>query len=258
MLSKNGYLLKRATRARDLRLLITKLTPWDCGIDLIRVGGETDGGYVLPDDLEGIAVCFSPGVSDSVQFEEDLERKYLIGSHLADYSVDGPPPNSYTPKSFLKKFVGTYNSDSIITMSDWINEATKDSDQGDYLLQMDIEGDEYQTIIATPRDVLEKFRIIVLEIHGFENWADPAFFRHVSSFFDKILMSFTIVHIHANNCCGQSNLSGVIFPNVFEVSLIRNDRILKKNPIGKIDTSLDRINVPKNPPIDISDFLHFT
>jgi hypothetical protein len=255
-LSKNGFLLKRATKACNLNALIKKLTPWDCGIQLIRIGGDGDGGYVLPDDMVGIAACFSPGVSDSTVFEEELIQRYQIESHLADYSVDGPP-NSFIPKTFLKKFVGSYNSDMYITISDWVNQYTKGLDSNDFLLQMDIEGDEYQAIIATPREVLEKFRIIVLEIHGFENWADPVYFSHVSSFFEKLFLSFTIVHIHANNCCGESNLSGVTFPNVFEVSLIRNDRILKKNPIRTIDTSLDRINVPKNAPIDISEFLHF-
>jgi len=26
--------------------------------DLIRVGGQVDGGYLIPDDLEGIETCF--------------------------------------------------------------------------------------------------------------------------------------------------------------------------------------------------------
>ena len=148
-LSKNGFLLKRATKARDLDALISKLTPWDCGIQLIRIGGDGDGGYILPDDMEGVVACFSPGVSDSAVFEEDLIQRYQIESHLADYSVDGPP-NSFTPKSFLKKFVGTYNSETYITISDWVNKHTKGLESHDYLLQMDIEGDEYQAIIATP------------------------------------------------------------------------------------------------------------
>jgi hypothetical protein len=255
-LLKRGFLLKRATKARDLSLLIGRLTPWDCGINLIRIGGDGDGGYVLPDDLDGIVACFSPGVSDSAAFEEELAQKFQIESHLADYSVEGPP-GFFTPKSFIKKFVGVYNSESMITMSDWVTGRAQNSETGDYLLQMDIEGDEYKTIIATPQDVLTKFRIIVLEIHGFENWADPVFFKHVLSFFEKLFLSFTVVHIHANNCCGRSNLFGVEFPNVFEMTLIRNDRYDKKDLFSSIDTSLDRDNVRKNPTINISDYLNF-
>ena len=30
---------------------------------LIRIGGDGDGSYLVPDDLEGITACFSPGVN---------------------------------------------------------------------------------------------------------------------------------------------------------------------------------------------------
>ena len=42
------------TRSGDLLELITKLAPQDCGLELIRIGGPGDGGYLVPDDLDGI------------------------------------------------------------------------------------------------------------------------------------------------------------------------------------------------------------
>lgn len=253
-LSVQGFLLKRATPPSELINLISRLTPMNCGIDLIRVGGENDGGYVLPNDLVGITECFSPGVSDNVSFEKELLEKFQIESHLADFSVD-TPPNNFKPKSFLKKFVGSVNNNERITISDWVSSKSGESQNSDFLLQMDIEGDEYQSIIATPQHILEKFRLIVIEIHGYENWADPEFFKFVKTFFEKLLMSFTITHIHANNCCGVTNLSGVVFPNVFELSLIRNDRIEFKKPIYSLRNSLDRDNVISKPTIEISQYL---
>jgi hypothetical protein len=46
--------LAKATPVSKIQDLISKLRPKDCGIDLIRVGREADGGYLLPDDLEGM------------------------------------------------------------------------------------------------------------------------------------------------------------------------------------------------------------
>ena len=40
----------------------------DPGLPMIRLGGDGDGGYVVPDDLDGLAACFSPGVSDVADF----------------------------------------------------------------------------------------------------------------------------------------------------------------------------------------------
>ena len=39
---------------------------------LIRIGGNSDGAYLVPDDLQGISCCFSPGVSDRKSFEDEL------------------------------------------------------------------------------------------------------------------------------------------------------------------------------------------
>ena len=58
--------------------------------NLIRLGNEGDGGYLIPDDLNGIEACFSPGVADNVNFEKALaERK--IPSYLLDKSINKLP-----------------------------------------------------------------------------------------------------------------------------------------------------------------------
>ena len=58
----------------------------------IRLGPTGDGGYVTPDDLEGIVGCFSPGVSDQAGFELALADKG-IRCFLADASVEQAPVN---------------------------------------------------------------------------------------------------------------------------------------------------------------------
>lgn len=49
-----------------------------------------DGGYLIPDDLEGISACFSPGVDDRATFETSLIARG-IPCFLADASVDKAP-----------------------------------------------------------------------------------------------------------------------------------------------------------------------
>lgn len=248
-----GFVFKRATDASTLKTLLSLLTPKDSGIELIRIGRNSDGGYVVPKDLSDITACYSPGVSDSAHFEEDLLERFNIPSHLADFSVDGPPHN-FTPKTFLKKYLGSRSDSRFITLADWMNSTEDKTLKLDFILQMDIEGAEYETILSTPMESLEKFRILVLEIHGFENWADPKYFSIVSSFFEKLLQKFTIVHAHANNYCGISKISGVEFPRVFEISLIRNDRFRSTSGFAKFPNQLDVPNVEYKSEIHISDY----
>ena len=54
---------------------------------LIRIGGDADGSYLVPDDLDGIAACFSPGVNRIKYFEDFLADRYGIQSHMCDFSA---------------------------------------------------------------------------------------------------------------------------------------------------------------------------
>ena len=40
---------------------------------------------------------------------------------------------------------------------------------------MDIEGGEYETILTTPAEILNRFRIMIIEIHDVESWSHPYF-----------------------------------------------------------------------------------
>ena len=57
------------TNERDIRSLMASLHPLSYDKELIRLGSGRDGGYLVPDDLAGIAACFSPGVADSSSLE---------------------------------------------------------------------------------------------------------------------------------------------------------------------------------------------
>lgn len=104
-----GFHASRTTNVRDVQELIEKLHPVDCGIDLIRVGSKEDGGYLVPDDLDGIEYCFSPGVSDLADFENQL-ADLNIKSFLADYSVASLPLQR-SEFTFDKKFLGSSDRD---------------------------------------------------------------------------------------------------------------------------------------------------
>lgn len=227
----------------EIQKLIDSLRPVKTKFNMIRVGGDNDGGYLLPNDLSGISVCFSPGVDVTASFEIDLCKRG-IGSHLADASVDAPPKN-FTPLSFTKKYLGGYNDDTHMTLAAWMHEQR--AFMGDFILQMDIEGGEYTTLLCTPPDVLRKFRIIAVEIHNVQTWFTPLAWPVVTTFFEKLLEDFRVVHNHPNNNCPFIEVDGILMPTVFELTLLRKDRTIALDYCDEFPHPLDQPNVLDKP-----------
>jgi len=205
-----------------LRSLAAKLQPQQSQFSLVRMGAATDGGYLVPDDLEQIRACFSPGVDTFATFESDL-LKSGIGSHLADFSVD-QVPDGLQARSFTKKFVGANTTGHYISLQDWVEEYEPESPNDSLLLQMDVEGAEYETLLACPTNILSKFRIMVIEFHSVESWGHSDFLNIVDATFTKILNTHFIVHSHPNNAMGLVNLNGLISPRIFELTLLSRTR----------------------------------
>ncbi|OIN91138.1 MAG: hypothetical protein AUJ20_12010 [Comamonadaceae bacterium CG1_02_60_18] len=176
----------------------------------------------------------------------DLLQNWGIHSHLADFSVDRPPM-SFQPISFTKKFIGTVNDDMFMTLDQWVRDRTDSVNTRDLLLQMDIEGWEYPTLLSTSEETLKKFRIIVLELHDIESWGHPHFFRIAEAFFAKLLTHFYVVHNHPNNFCGKINLGGFESPRVIEITLLRKDRSDVLGFCSQFPHHLDVPNVKKYP-----------
>ena len=92
------------------------IKPKRIDIEHIRIGGKNDGGYIVPNDLNNIRFCFSPGVGNISNFEKDLAQKN-IKSFLADYSVDTNFSNN-PMIDFEKKFVGPTTHNNFISLKD--------------------------------------------------------------------------------------------------------------------------------------------
>jgi hypothetical protein len=216
-----GYTLARRVADTDVRALIQSLRPRCCEAPLIRVGGEGDGGYLIPDDLAGIEYCFSPGVNYTADFENALAERN-IRSFLADYSVPRPPV--MRPEFvFDRKFIGANENEKFMTLSGWVNKYLAGY-TGDLLLQMDIEGAEYEVVLSTPLELLASFRIIVLELHWLERLFDPVAYAIMKSCFEKLLSRFYVVHMHPNNCGGVIDYNGIEIPDVMEMTLYNRNR----------------------------------
>ncbi len=233
------------TSVAALRGLLRALRPLEPGIELVRIGPENDGGYLLPDDLDGIRHAFSPGVSNESGFEAELADRGMQ-VFLADHSVDAPAVN-HPRFVFDKRFVGCLTDERYITLDDWHAAKLGADPDTELLLQMDIEGAEYETLLAASPGLLARFRIMVIELHWLPQLWNQPFFAIASRMFDKLLATHAVVHIHPNNCCGSVKSAGLEIPRIAEFTLLRKDRFRSTGYRTEFPHALDRPNVAKKP-----------
>jgi hypothetical protein len=234
--------IRLSKQRRRLRAFLAQVRPISTEHRLIRVGGEGDGGYLVPDDLDGITACFSPGVAGVADFESDLARRGMR-CFLADYSVDAPPVTNPL-FDFEKKYLGPVTNDVYMTLASWLQ---RKAESDDLLLQMDIEGAEYDVILGTPIDLLARFRIVVVEFHNLHGLLDRMAFEPINLAFRKLLTVFEVIHIHPNNCCAPVAQGDIVIPPVMEFTFLRRDRILRKGRALTYPHDLDRANVGDRP-----------
>jgi hypothetical protein len=208
--------------------LITRLSPILTEHALIRIGPDGDGGYLVPDDLSDIVACYSPGVSTTIGFDLECAKRGMK-VFLADASVDGPPVE-HPGVFFTKKFLSCWEDSTHTTLDDWVLSTQSVNEDGDLLLQMDIEGSEYQALGRMSDALLSRFRIIVIEFHDLDQLWNKGFLLLVEPLFDKLLKGHYCVHLHPNNCCGSVARNGIEIPRVMEFTFIRKDRVFTLGP----------------------------
>ena len=210
---------------------------------LIRLGCDGDGGYLVPDDLDGITACFSPGVSTVADFEVNLAERG-IPCYLADYSVNEAPVQ-HPLISFEKKFLGLENNEVFTTLDAWVAKHTPN--KTDFLLQMDIEGGEYDVLFDVSDKTLQQCRILVIEFHHLDRLIINEGFRFLNLIFKKLDKYFKVVHIHPNNCAPSYTYGEFEIPPIMEFTFLRRDRIFEAKPARDFPSHLDRTNVREVP-----------
>mgnify|MGYP001169604746 FL=1 len=248
LLSKGTFTSQR-TDLSEIRKLLKTISPKKLAKDNIRIGGNNDGGYVVPNDLEGIDYCFSPGVGNLINFENDLIKKG-IKCFLADQDINRIYDSQFI--DFEKKFVGPTTDENHITLKDWISSKIDYEKNNELILQLDVEGDEYNILNSLDIYTLKKFRIILIEFHQLHYIFDSFTFRNIKKVFDKLNKYFYCTHIHPNNNPEFIVREGnIIIPPVMEFSYLRKDRSNIIEQKLNFPSVMDQPNNPSREDIDL-------
>jgi len=231
-----GLTYSRQTSPEEIQQLFQRLWPVECGYELERCQD-----YLMPKEIDPLEVVFSPGVGPTSTFEYTYAEQG-IECYLADASVDGPALE-HEKFHFQKKFIGEELSDQYISLEDWILNNYPDGNGG--VLQMDIEAGEYEAILGTSRSTLEKFKVIVIEVHKLNILTSSEGMALGKAFFDRLLKSFNVCHFHVNNYLRPIRYKGLVYPSDIELTLIRKDLCRGDQPVTNLPHPMDEPSCPR-------------
>ena len=218
------------------------------GFDLIRIGRDYDGGYIMLDDFEPGGIAYSFGISGDVSWDKDMaSRGYDV--FMYDHTIDGlPEENTRFHWSKLGIADGVTHDDRLKTLEELISRNGHEGKR-DMILKMDVEGAEWGFLESVKPETLSQFSQMTFELHNMIKLADH---ERVLNILRKINETHQLVHLHANNVSSYVTIGGRNFAALFEVSYVLRDKYKFSSEYDvKLPLKIDMPNITGWPEIEL-------
>lgn len=241
-----NYILSPVYKAIVKKLNIDFITD-----DLIRLGKNNDGGYVvLKSSLNQYESLLSFGIGGDISFEKSFQQESNCFVNCFDPSID-TLPEPLRNSNFFQNGIDSKNHGNYVKLEKALQMSNMKIGSKIFM-KMDVEGFEWEVLANTESfDLVKNFDQIVIELHIKYLLDKSKFwlpFVLVQRYFilKRLKKYFYFYNINANNVCGYIHFHSFIFPNVVEISMLN-----KKNHKG----AMLNLNQPSDPNIpDIQKF----
>jgi hypothetical protein len=162
---------------------------------LKRYGSVNDGGYLLCDNLiDGAQAAYSYGIDKEDNWGCQVSAKLGVPVHQYDCFTPHRPSCDGGVFVFHDECVGplagTIDSQPFDTVA---GQVARNGDTGKRLLmKIDIEGAEWDALLATPDEVLDRIDQLPMELHGTNDVRFLTLLRRLKT-------KFHLVNLHFNN-----------------------------------------------------------
>ncbi len=191
-----GDIAHRAAARRLREAILAELQPVvlkNC--TLKRFGSANDGGYLMCENLiQPLDAAYSYGVGSNDDWGCELSRRYHVPVHQYDCFDPARPTCGGGMFVFHNECVGNRSGYTGSHLFDTLeNQIRKNGNTGRRLIiKMDIEGGEWDSLLAAPEDLLASIPQITMEMHGFDN-------PKIVEVLRKLKQNFYLVNLHFNN-----------------------------------------------------------
>jgi hypothetical protein len=204
-------------RRRELAEELRTVTLQNC--ELKRVGGAYDGGYLMCGNLlTGLQSAYSYGIGSDDDWGCEMSRTHRVPVHQYDCFAPTKVRCFGGDLRLNEQCVGPRTE--VIdgrSFDSFAAQIAKNGDSGRKIaVKVDIEGAEWDAIVATPDDVLAAIDQMPMELHGLD---EP----NVLPAIRKLKQHFHLVAIHFNNMACTA--AAAPFPATAYQVLLVNKRI---------------------------------
>lgn len=220
---------------RDVSAFLGSLAPVTSGFDMITLGDLGRGGYVVPDDFDGVVSLVSPGVGTDVTFDAALLARG-VPCYLLDGTISRSPlEETGVTMDFRCLAASAIHDHDSVRLEDLLLEGRIPT-EGDLILQMDVEGAEWGCLRGLPRHTLRRFRIVVVEFHDVTRAMSAHLLPVMQEAIDVLTRDFVVVAARVNPVGGSRRVGATYVPRLLEVTFHRRDR----HEAGIADASAQR------------------
>jgi hypothetical protein len=241
------------TTQREVIEVLDLMRPLHMVTDVkVRIGGDADGGYVMPSLALKATAVLSIGIGDQVSFDAELaDRGATVQQY--DHTIPGAP-REHANFRYHKLGWGPEDEGELRSLRTMMR--SMDWDQArNAILKFDTEGAEWACLTAASSDDLAQFAVIAGEFHGLHNLERRANLELIRSVFAKLHLTHAPVHLHANNATGIRLVHGVPVPPLVEITFVRRNLVVLAGHSNEpIPGPLDRPNMTDRPDICLRPF----
>ncbi len=231
--------------ARGLRLRETILAELQTvalkNCTLKRFGSANDGGYLMCENLiEPIDAAYSYGVGSNDDWGCEVSRRYHVPVHEYDCFDPARPLCNGGALVFHNECVGDRTGSRASRFFDTLeNQIGKNGQTAQrVIIKMDIEGAEWDALLATPDEVLASIPQISMEMHGYD---DPK----IVEVLRKLKRHFYLVNLHFNNWSCTTKAAPL--PAWAYQTHWVNKRIAVLDPTVPVPAPMSPLNAPDSP-----------
>lgn len=210
--------LQKGVSTQNIDAFIKSIRPSYSPSRLVRVGGN-DGGYLVPEDIANYGMVISPGVGHSTDFDAFFyeRNKKVVMIDPGDYSFDN--------KSivFYRAWLKGYESKSQHYMSFEQIIRLENPELQKSVLQIDIEGGEYEVFSSISENTMKSFGVIAAEFHHLSLLTTVGGYELIAPVFNKILETHFVAHLHVNNSGRIHKYKNVEIPETLEITFLNRD-----------------------------------
>jgi hypothetical protein len=216
-----------------------------------RFGSANDGGYLMCENLiEPLDAAYSYGVGPNDDWGCEVSRRYHVPVHQYDCFDPARPTCNGGTFVFHDECVGDRTGYRPARRSLGVggkshffdtleNQIRKNGDTGRRLIiKMDIEGGEWDTLLAAPDELLASIPQISMEMHGYN---DPKILQVIR----KLKRNFYLVNLHFNNWSCTSRAAPLL-AWAYQTHWV-NKRIGVLDPAAPVPAPMSPLNAPDSP-----------